>query len=287
MYRNFFLLFILTVVIALGVFLLQKPALTTDKLRQAYHQYAAYQEKYYDIDQYSSTFPVKHYSLYKVQNYQFFIEPDKKDHIKSILLAGKPWEPYLRGYMAKYIRKNSQVVDVGAHIGTHTVYFSTLVGERGQVYAFEPQLKIFLELNANLLANRANNVKTFRYALGDKMGRIEMNKSEIENEGGTAVGHGGDRADQITLDSLKLNNVSFIKIDVEGYEDHVLDGAVKTITQNKPVILCEIQGHVSPENATSADKARIKQTLGKFKAWGYRILQVGPADYLALPASKS
>lgn len=67
-----------------------------------------------------------------------------------------------------------------------TVFFNAT----GYVFAFEPQKKIFTELNVNLLANRSKHVKTFHYALGNKIGPIEMAPPPANNEGHTKIGHG-------------------------------------------------------------------------------------------------
>lgn len=93
----------------------------------------------------------------------------------------------------------------------------------------------------------------------------------------------GDRALLVTLDSLKVSRISFIKIDVEGYENQVLDGAVETIKRDRPTILCEILGGVSFEEASPAQKDTIKNTLAKFKMWNYNVMRVGVSDYLAVP----
>ncbi|HSW71275.1 MAG TPA: FkbM family methyltransferase, partial [Gammaproteobacteria bacterium] len=121
------------------------------------------------------------------------------------------------------------------------------------------------------------------YAVGEKKGVVEMNPAVKGNEGGTSVGHGGDKADRLSIDSLGLKNVSFIKIDVEGYENHVLDGAVKTIKANKPVILCEIMGGNPLETALPVVKEKILHTIAKFKALGYKVTRVSACDYLAVP----
>lgn len=260
--------------------------LTAGRLRQAYTEYARYHESYVNIDDYLKHFPVEEYALYKVKNFAYFYSEGKEDIIKSRLRHGQRWEPYLLKYMVQYVRKNSNVLDIGAHIGTHTVFLSKLLGGQGMVWAFEPQKKLFMELNANLSVNHAKHVKTLRYAVGKKKSVITMNPAVNGNEGGTSIGQGGDHADLVTLDSLGINNVSFIKIDVEHYEDEVLAGAVKTIQASRPVILCEIMGGYSVVTASPEVKKKILHTIATLESLGYTVTRVRGADYLAVPVRR-
>lgn len=252
-------------------------------LQKAYRKYAAYQEMYMDPFEYIQRFPVQNYALYKVGDFAAFYLEKNIDAIKDELRDGNRWEPYLVPYMTKYVKKNTNVIDVGAHIGTHTVLFAKLLKGTGTVWAFEPQKKLFVELNANLFANHIEHVKTFRYAVGERTGKIEMDPPVYGNEGGTHVGKGGDKADLVTLDGLHIKNVSFIKIDVEHYEDNVLDGAVQTIKKYRPVILCEIMGGYQFETAPAHVQTRILKTITKLKGLGYDVRRIQGADFLAVP----
>ncbi len=283
-------LFLLLILILTGVRLFHaaKPLdhndkLTPELLRKAYIRYSVYHESSMDLNQYSQSFPTQNYSLYKVKDSGSFFLENKPDAIKSELREGRRWEPYLIPYMTQYVKKNSNVLDIGAHIGTHTIYFAKLLAGQGTVWAFEPQQKLFMELNANLFINDVHHVKTLRYAVGKQKGIIQMSPTIEGNEGHTAVGRGGDKADLVSIDSLGIKNVSFIKIDVEGYEDFVLAGAAQTIKTSKPVILCEIMGGAPFETASPAVQMKILRSIAKLKGFGYRVTRVHESDYLAVP----
>ena len=103
-----------------------------------------------------------------------------------------------------------------------------------------------------------------------------------DNEGATSIGKGGDKAPLVTIDSFGIQQVSFIKIDAEGYEEQVLAGALQTIMQSKPVILMEIM--CSDDRSLPEVKAKVAQITGKLEMLGYQISRVGYSDYLALPS---
>jgi hypothetical protein len=89
-----------------------------------------------------------------------------------------------------------------------------------------------------------------------------------------------------TLDSFSLPPLSFIKIDVEGFEDHVLDGARETLRRSGfPPLLIEIQGGHNYVYADAATRRRIDGTRHKLEELGYHVIWVGSFMYLALPPS--
>ena len=219
---------------------------------------------------YLRAFPRDDYNLRSTSNgFSYFIEKSPRlDGIKQIISAGQVWEEDFIALMAKYIKPGTAVVDAGAYIGTHSLAMARLVGPRGRVYAFEPQKKVFRELVFNLIENRVRNVIPLRFALGETNGIVEMDRPVDGLEGLVKVGRGGDPVELRTLDSFHLNDVSFLKIDVEDYEDPVLEGARQTIAANhNPPILIE---HVGGRH--------------RLEAYGYTVTPLEHRDYIALPA---
>ncbi len=109
----------------------------------------------------------------------------------------------------QFLKPGMVVVDAGAHIGTHTIYFAHTVGPAGCVISFEPQRFIHQILCANVALNALMNVITFHAALGDKPGsanvfpldyRLENNFGGLELPKAT----GGEKVPVMTLDSLGL-----------------------------------------------------------------------------------
>ena len=127
-------------------------------------------------------------------------------------------------------------------------------------------------------------VRSHRCALGAQEEAVEMNPTLQGNEGGTAIGNGGDKVLMKTLDSFGFEKISFIKIDVEHHEDFVLEGGRETIRRCRPVMLVEIMGGHYRDSCPKPVKKKIKRTIKKIEKLGYRVKQIGRScDYLATP----
>lgn len=142
------------------------------------------------------------------------------------------------------IRTGQTVLDVGANIGTHTVFFARIVGPQGTVHAFEPQRIIWQQLAANIMLNGLMNVHCHHLALGAQVGEVKvppLNYYTVENFGGVSMRTEGDGepVPLKPLDDLNLPACHFIKIDVEGMEKLVLSGSVKTIQKYRPILYVE------------------------------------------------
>jgi len=150
------------------------------------------------------------------------------------------------------------VIDAGAYIGTHTLAFSRFVGPEGMVISIEPQVKSFQTLQINVMENRCSNVKLEHAAAGDRIDNIEIPMIEIAEEQNFGMAdlrkakaqhvigstNASDRPEaeairMLTIDSLELKSCSLLKIDVEGFEDLVIRGALQTIKRFYPVIYAE------------------------------------------------
>jgi FkbM family methyltransferase len=142
------------------------------------------------------------------------------------------------------IRPGDVVLDIGANIGPHTLYFSKAVAQKGLVLAFEPQRIIYQTLCANMALNSVLNVQCFNVAVGEIPGSIVvpiLDYNAENNFGGLNLGtfESGERVQVVPLDSLNLPRCNFLKIDVEGMEIKVLKGAQKTIQRHKPLLYVE------------------------------------------------
>lgn len=238
---------------------------------------------------YLLAFPRNNYNLYFSKDTGYFYIDDIDEPIKNTLKEGKIWEAHVHDAVKKYALAGTLVLDIGAHIGTETVLMANCVGKYGQVHAFEPQKKIFRELVANCQINQIeDHVKLYHMAIGSQhcqivTGRIVVNSEGKTNEGGIGLWGGGDLVEMRTLDSFNFENVSLIKIDVEGGENDVIEGMVETLKRNKPVIIIEICGGWIWDIAPPDIKNRILVTQKKLSDLGYKVLPLKSWDYIAFP----
>ena len=144
----------------------------------------------------------------------------------------------------QYLRPGMVVVDVGANIGTHTVCFAQSVGPSGRVLAFEPQGVLHQVLCGNAALNNCGNVTAEHKALGAHAGTVVVPWLDYAREGNFgALELGawtqGETVPLATLDSYALPACHLIKIDVEGMERDVLEGARTTISRHQPLLYVE------------------------------------------------
>jgi FkbM family methyltransferase len=143
------------------------------------------------------------------------------------------------------------VIDIGAHIGRHAIPLAKKVGMTGFLYAFEPIPVIRNCLTENLWSSGLNNVAVYPFALSSKRGVSEFNYvPNLPEESGLKKRHlynGVPSEFQkievgvFRLDDLipSRNKISFIKIDVEGGELDVLQGASELLESSQPIVAFE------------------------------------------------
>ena len=146
----------------------------------------------------------------------------------------------------KLCREGDVVLDIGANIGTHTLALSGIVGCRGRVIAFEPQRIVFQTLCANMALNSIENVDCKQLVIGASRGYAEIPEQDYSvegNYGGVRANRSGrgERIKRVTLDDCLywIDRLNFIKIDVEGMESDVIEGARHLIKSHKPIIYME------------------------------------------------
>jgi FkbM family methyltransferase len=160
--------------------------------------------------------------------------------------------------ISHFVKPGDVVIDGGANMGTITMPMALMVGEEGHVHAFEPQEFVRYTLCGNVALNNLYNVTVYDRPLGSTDDKILycVNK-ELKNDDGVYFydeegQHFGGlelieerRFDNdvalktISIDSLDLQRLDFMKLDVEGAEVAALKGAVKTIEKHQPIMILE------------------------------------------------
>lgn len=219
-----------------------------------------------------------------LNNKETFFELYDDCIISDFIREGKLWEPHLHEVFSKYINKDSVVLEAGCHIGTHSLYISDLCK---QLYCFEPLPTSNQLLTTNLKLNNRQNVIVSNNALGEDLYTTEFSWSFGHNPGasglknnpmGSPGGHMGDIIDVnvVTIDSLNLSQLDFMKIDVEGYEINVINGGLKTIEKFKPVITLECWSNHNGGTSLEYTKEHFKPLIDM----GYSVEQIHSSDYL-------
>ncbi|MEN9840757.1 MAG: hypothetical protein RL376_557 [Verrucomicrobiota bacterium] len=153
-------------------------------------------------------------------------------------------DPNVMRFLRRWIRPGFVACDIGANIGTYTVPLSRLVGPTGHVIAFEPNRRTYACLRQNIRQNRLANVTLLRAAAGPEAGTAGLIVT-ADNLGEVHLSPPGEaetaRVRVTTVDHevarLGLQQVDFIKIDVEGFELAALRGAAHTLATNANLVI--------------------------------------------------
>ena len=207
--------------------------------------------------------------------YVFYYLPNDKYIGQRIAL--EKYEPYETQLILRQTKIGDTVVDVGANIGYYTVLLADKVGKNGKVYAFEPDKTNFEILKKNIKANNLKNVVAVDAAVGNKnetktlyksnenlgdhklfndqflISNVEIIQNPLVGKTTSSLKKGGSLKTEtvkiIKLDDYLANTkVDLIKIDTQGWETEVIDGAKELIKKNNPVMFLEY----SPASYTQA-----------------------------------
>jgi FkbM family methyltransferase len=205
--------------------------------------------------------------------------------IAAGLLRGKTWLPFSGGktlrlllgtyeqeqtaLFAEHIRPGNVVFDVGASVGYYTLAAAKLVGRAGKVVAFEPEPRNAAFVRAHVRANRLKNVIVYQTAVAREAGVLSFSA-------GTGTGTGRLEQDgDLPVTACCLDDVAaeldilptHIKIDVEGAERSVLDGAAGVLSCARPMIFLSTHG----KEAHAACCQRLKEL-------GYEMQPINGSD---------
>ncbi|BDT71068.1 hypothetical protein os4_05810 [Comamonadaceae bacterium OS-4] len=171
-------------------------------------------------------------------------------------------------------------LDCGANLGVHTVEWAKALYGRGSVIAIEAQERIYYALAGNIAINNCFNARAIHGAIGSEVGELEIpvpdylqpasfgslelrQTAKSEFIGQTIHAERNQKVRMLTIDSLNLPRLDFIKIDVEGMELEALAGGRATIERHKPVMLIE---------SIKTDKAALLKFLEEH---GYQTFPMG------------
>jgi FkbM family methyltransferase len=179
----------------------------------------------------------------------------------------------------RLIPQAAVVLDIGSNIGAHTLHLARAVGEAGRVYAFEPTVYAFEKLQRNLALNPeiASRVTAEQIMLTDRP-EVEIT-AEVYSSWplnsdnrlhpkhlGRPESTAGSRTERLDdyLTKTDIERLDFIKLDVDGFECHVMGGSLAILRKFRPVILMELSPYALTERGRSST-----ELLGIVKQAGY------------------
>jgi FkbM family methyltransferase len=198
----------------------------------------------------------------------------------SIWLRGS-FEPSTIAAYGRELKPGTTVVDVGANMGAHTLEFARVVGPQGRVLACEPTAHAF----ARLLANLEANPDLRQRVLADQVMLMADPDASLPRRLVSSWPLGTDPERDRTLwgrpypttgarvstmdrwvAEHDVDRVDLVKIDVDGNECAVLDGAVDVLSRHRPVVVCEVAAWVLAAAGRTVD-----ELLERFDVAGYRL----------------
>jgi FkbM family methyltransferase len=231
---------------------------------------------------------VRRSGVERVTVFGYKMSLDLADVIQRDVYSGL-YEPFESRWLKQFLRPGMTFVDVGANIGYYTWLASRRVGPTGRVVAIEPGPYAFELLQRVIRENRVRNVEGYQFALSDREGHGTLYVPAVEEgnynpslspylPGMSAVEIRIDRLDDV-LDRLQVGRVDLIKIDVEGHELGVLQGAARAIEEHRiAAVLCEFNvGYQACAGSSCEDLERCLTDRGfvlsrRFPSkWGSRV----------------
>ena len=210
----------------------------------------------------------------------FKIPADAADYASALMIYGR-YSTDIVAVLQAIVKPGDRVIDVGGHIGFLTCHLARIVGEGGVVYSFEPDPNALARLREAVLVNQLDQVCIMPIATGEVRGEIEF-QAYRDLGFSTAVIRPGEanftllKVKSVPLDDLVAEGqvegpITFVKMDVEGYECSVLDGMRAILDNDRPFVLTE----VNPRMLAAAGKST-RQLFARFTERDYRVYAIRP-----------
>ena len=203
---------------------------------------------------YSESFIFERDNSYFISDTGTYIAQESKRD-GAVKLDPTRFEPEIDFLMKLLVKQDSNVLDIGANVGFHTVRLAQRATS-GRVYAFEASPCAIHKLNKNCAFNNLKNVTIIPHALGNltEIKKININKTGDGLEGTSSflTTHHIQREPNLydqtdvqiyrlddLIDQLEIQKIDFVKIDVEGFEPMVIEGGLEALQRHRPIIITE------------------------------------------------
>ena len=161
----------------------------------------------------------------------FFVNTEDRNITPWIIMGGH-WETNVDRVLCTYAKPGMKVLDIGAHMGYYTVKLGRIIGSSGRLFSFEPNPEVNAVCEENIKLNGLNDRATLhKFALGDTHATATLTRSHSNMASANLIGEqDADYSVEVEVrpldDSLPADlSVDLIKLDAEGYERKILEGA--------------------------------------------------------------
>jgi FkbM family methyltransferase len=197
-------------------------------------------------------------SLYNTITGDYLLPEPRTDHVLQTIINNGIHDYPVVNEIMKYADRNSTILDLGSNFGQMSVMLSKHVNQGGRVFAFEADPWIYNVLLRNIQLNNCTNCTVIFGAVWDANDEILIYPDDdlvkYESFGSYGIdmtATTGLLVPSITVDSLCLDHVSVIKVDVQGADLRAMKGAIKTINKFKPTIIFEYEPYLDKMFSTS------------------------------------
>jgi protein O-GlcNAc transferase len=198
-----------------------------------------------------------------------------------VLLEQEDWfEDEIR-FVRRWLRPGMRAIDVGANFGVYTLAMARAVGNDGRVWCFEPTAETADFLERSLALNGCRHVNLVRAAVSDREGSIAFSvgtQSELNAVAGPGAPAGRIvEVPAVTLDrkaaELGWQDIDMLKLDVEGHELRVIQGATQFLRAQSPLVMFEVKAGATVDLSA----------LGPLSDMGYEFYRLLPGPLWLAP----
>jgi FkbM family methyltransferase len=210
-----------------------------------------------------------------------YLTPSLREPVAFYLLIDGVYEVQAVDFVLERLTPSATFIDVGANIGVFTLPVARKIGPRGCVIAIEPSPLVCPYLERNIVLNGLSNVRLVQCAAHNRDGEtVPFYEAPVDHFGMGSLGaqfHNSPvpvacRTIDHILEEQRIDKVEVIKVDVEGFEVAVFEGAKKLLTgDNPPLIVFEFCDWAE-KRVRGGSVGHAQQLL---RDWGYRIWRLG------------
>lgn len=207
-------------------------------------------------------------------NLEIEVNPFLDKGVESALFYSGIYESGTLHFIESRLNVGDDYIDVGANIGLMTLYAARKIGPTGKVLAIEPNPETRAILERNVTRNGLTNVLICADAVGGEGGSARIYANWNINRGGASLINRSTEENGVDVRVSPLDDLvaqfglqpSMIKIDVEGFELQVLQGARKLLQQNDlPILIMEISRNRTTQGGDFHDIVSMLRSTGKYR----------------------